>query len=312
MSSTPLANRPTAAQSTVADFATYGPVHLDVVDSSRSLAFWRDLVGLTVLDERDGALRLGVEDAELLVLHPGATRRTPRGHTGLYHLAIHLPSEAEFARVLARLFNARYPHAPTDHIMHWATYADDPDGIGLELSFETLDRFGHYELAGRHAAVVDSEGSTRDAVAPLDLEEVFSHLPGDDPARPLPAATRIGHLHFHVAELEPAVRFYEAVGFTFGVDLLIGMAEMHAGGSFPHRLALNVWQGVGAPPPPDGAAGLRHAVLWMRSPDDVSAAVARVRALGADVEELPGGGALVRDPSGNRMHLTAGEPGPDR
>jgi catechol 2,3-dioxygenase len=301
MSSTRLDSRPTPAQSTATDRVTWGPVHLDVADGSRSLAFWRDLVGLSLLEERDGAIRLGVEDAELLVLHPGATRRAPRGHTGLYHLAIHLPSEAEFARVLARLFSAGYPNAPTDHIMHWATYADDPDGIGLELSFETLDRFGRYDLAGRRPGIVDSRGRLQDAVAPLDLDEVFSHLPDDDLNRPLAPATRIGHIHLHVPELESAVRFYEAVGFGHGVSLPIGMAELHAHGSFPHRLALNVWQGVGASPPPDGTAGLRHVVVRVRSQEDVEATINRLGEIG-DVETVEGG-AVARDPGGNRVHV---------
>src|SRR5579884_1491318 len=173
MSATHTSRRPSPAETTASDFARLGPLHLDVSDGERSLSFWRDLVGLQLLDRRGEELRLGVEDAELLVLHPGATQPVPRGHTGLYHLAIHLPSEAEFARVLARLFSAGYPNSPTDHVMHWATYLDDPDGIGLELSFETLDRFARYDLTGRRPGIVDSEGRRRDAVAPLDLDEVF-------------------------------------------------------------------------------------------------------------------------------------------
>lgn len=300
MPTTPVANRPTPVHSTASDSITWGPVHLNVVEPSRSLAFWRDLVGLRLLAGHDDALRLGVEDAELVVLHPGATGPTQRGHAGLYHLAIHLPSEAEFARVLARLFSARYPHAPTDHIMHWATYLDDPDGIMLELSFETFDRFARYELARPRPAIVDSAGHVRDATAPLDLDEIFSYLPDGPLEAPLPAMSRIGHVHLHVAELEPAVRFYEAVGFTHGVTHRMGMTELHAGGSFPHRLALNIWQGIGAPPAPEGAAGMRHAVL--RSAD-VPGAAARVRALGAEIEEYDLD-ASIRDPSGNRIHLT--------
>lgn len=252
-----------------------------------------------MLAEREDELVLGAEHAELVVLHPGASQPKPQGHTGLYHLAIHLPSEAEFARVLARLFSARYPHAPTDHVMHWATYLEDPDGIMLELSFETLDRFARYELASPRPVVVDSEGRIRDATAPLDLDEVFSYLPDRDLERPLPAGSRIGHIHLHVAELEPAVRFYEAVGFTHGLTHRMGMAELHAGGSFPHRLALNIWQGVGAPPAPQGAAGMRHAVL--RS-TDIAAATRRARGVGAEVEERDGI-ALIRDPSGNWIRL---------
>jgi catechol 2,3-dioxygenase len=304
MSVTHVDHRPTPAETTGSDFAPWGAVHLDVSDGARSLGFWRDLVGLQLLEQRDAELRLGVEDAELVVLHPGAAGRVPRGHAGLYHLAIHLPSEAEFARVLARLFTARYPNSPTDHVMHWATYLDDPDGIGLELSFETLDRFGHYDLDGRQPGIVGSDGKARDAVAPLDLEEVFSFLHDRDFARPMPPQTRIGHLHLHVAALEEAVRFYEAVGFTPGPLLLRGMAELSAGGSFPHRLALNVWQGVGAPPRPAGAAGLRQANLSLRSTADLEASVERLRTRGLEVEEHDDG-AAVSDPSGNRIYLAA-------
>ncbi|HLY49773.1 MAG TPA: VOC family protein [Solirubrobacteraceae bacterium] len=306
MSTTRLARRPTPVQSTGTDLATWGPVHLDVTDGPQALGFWRDLIGLRLLAEDEGTLRLGVDDAELLVLHPGATRRVPRGHAGLYHLAIHLPSEAEFARLLARLFTARYPNSPTDHIMHWATYLDDPDGIGLEVSFETFDRFGAYDLAAGQPYVIDSDGKRRHVVSPLDLDEVFGHLSDENLDLPLAAGARIGHLHLHVSELESAVSFYEALGFRLNAELM-GMAELNLGGSFPHRLALNIWQGVGAPPRPADAAGLRQADLRVASPEELKATIDRARALGAATEERDGG-VRVADPSGNRIYLTAAQP----
>jgi len=274
--------RPGPAQTTTADRVTYGAVHLDVTDLDASLRFWAGAVGLTVLERGgDGSARLGVEDHELVVLHPGATSPVRRGHTGLYHLAIHLPSEAEFARSLARLSAAGVRQAPTDHVMHWATYAWDPDGIGLELSFETLDRFDawvtdHGDLGVRH-----TDGRVTSGRDPLDLDEVFSYLPDRDVARPMPAGTRIGHVHLHVADLDAAVTFYAGHGFELH-HLMdgFGMAELSAGGSFPHRLALNTWQGAGAPPPPEGTAGLRHVEL---------------RGAGAP--------ATLRDPAGNALVL---------
>ncbi len=291
-------HRPTPAETTASDVATLGPLHLDVTDGDRALAFLRDLVGLRLLAERADGLALGVKDAELLVLHPGATRRVPCGHAGLYHVAVHLPSEAEFARILARLFRAGYPNSPTDHLMHWATYLDDPDGIGLELTFETIDRFDRYDLAGARPAMIGSDGTRHDAVAPLDLDEVFSFLIDEDYSRPLPPQTRIGHIHLHVSDLERSVAFYEAVGFTRGVILPVGMAELSAGGTFPHRLALNVWQGVGAPPRPQDAAGLRQADVCFRSLEELDASLGRLRSLGSQLEEHRGGAAIT-DPSGN-------------
>jgi catechol 2,3-dioxygenase len=276
-------SRPTPAETTAQDTLRWGAVHLDVIDVDQSVAFWNGLIGLTVLGRDGDTARLGVEDAELVVLHGGATQFPARGRTGLYHLAVHLPSEAEFARVLARLFSQRYPHAPTDHVMHWATYLDDPNGINVELTFETLDRFGGYDTSGRQGfAIFGSDGKPRDGIAPLDLEEVLSHLPDRDFAAPMPAGARIGHIHLHVGDLAEAQEFYADLGFTPNAPLgSFGMADMAAGGSFPHRLAYNVWQGRGAPPTPPGTAGLRFAELH------------------TDGRE-PG---LVSDPSGNRIQL---------
>jgi catechol 2,3-dioxygenase len=268
--STTTTRRPTPAESTAEDTLRWGAVHLDVIGLDRSVEFWTDLIGLQVLGRDGDVVRLGVEDAELVVLHGGATQPPARGHTGLYHLAIHLPSEAEFARVLARLFQRRYPNAPTDHVMHWATYLDDPNGINVELSFETLDRFGGYDVNGEGFAIFGADGKPSAGIAPLDLDEVLRHLPEGDLAAPMGPHARIGHIHLHVADLAAARDFYAELGFTPNAPLgSFGMADMGAGGSFPHRLAYNVWQGVGASPQPPGTAGLRHAELTVAGRDPI-------------------------------------------
>jgi catechol 2,3-dioxygenase len=205
-----------------------------------------------------------------------------RGYSGLYHLAIHMPSEAEFARILGRLFAARYPNAPTDHITHWATYLDDPDGINLEISFETIDRVGDISMIGGRPSIIDSEGRRHDMTEPLGLEEVFSHRDGEDLSGPLPEGTRIGHVHLYVGDLEAAQEFYGEAGFTRHLDASgIGFADMSLGGSFPHRIAVNVWQGIGAPQTPEGTAGMKHFEL-----------------VGPDSS---GPRRELRDPSGNRL-----------
>jgi hypothetical protein len=71
----------------------HGAVHLDVTDLPRAVAFWRDLLGLTDLGGADGVARLGTGGRELIVLHAGAVRGPQRGHSGLYHVALHLPDE---------------------------------------------------------------------------------------------------------------------------------------------------------------------------------------------------------------------------
>jgi catechol 2,3-dioxygenase len=283
-----------------------GAVHLDVTDLDRGLGFWRDLLGLTELGGEPGVeARLGAGGRELVVLHAGALRGPQRGHSGLYHLALHLPDEREFARVLARLGAARYPQAPTDHIFSKATYLDDPDGIGLELTLETPERVREMEARGADVRITDRDGRPRRPVEPLDVAEVMSHLDGAYLDLPLPDGTKVGHVHLHVADLEQAFEFYrDLIGFQEHMFLLMGMVDLHAGGRFPHRIALNVWQGPGAPQPPAGTAGLRHFTLVAADQAGLDAIRARLAAAGAAVEESAAG-LLVTDPAGNRFELAA-------
>jgi catechol 2,3-dioxygenase len=284
----------------------HGAVHLDVTDLPRALAFWRDLLGLAQLEgEADGVARLGAGGRELIVLHAGAERPPQRGHSGLYHVALHLPDAREFARVIARLAAARYPQAPTDHIFSQATYLDDPDGIGLELTLETPERVAEMSVRGEEFRIVDTEGRLRRPVEPLDTEAVFSRLGDAALDEPLPAGTKLGHVHLHVGDLDVANAFYrDQLGFEEHTFLLLGMADLHTGGRFPHRMALNVWQGEGAPQPPAGTAGLRHFTIVAREAAGLAAIRNRLEAAGVDLE-ADGDALFARDPSGNRFQLAA-------
>jgi catechol 2,3-dioxygenase len=319
MSATPVGAENTVPQGTPADgpslsgeavFDTgetiaHGAVHLDVTDLPRALTFWRDLLGLGELGGADGVARLGTGGRELIVLHGGAVRGPQRGHAGLYHVALHLPDEREFARVLARLAAARYPQAPTDHIMSKATYLDDPDGIGLELTLETPERMGEFLVRGNQIVVTDSNGRPRRPVEPLDTEEVFAHLDDAGFDGPLPAMTKVGHVHLHLSDLEKANAFYrDQLGFEEHTILPMGMADLSTGGTFPHRMALNVWQGEGVAQPPAGTAGLRHFTIVSREASGLDAIRARLGAAGVRLEP-EADGLFALDPAGNRFRLTA-------
>ena len=281
------------------EFLTLGPVHLDITDLGRSLDFWRDRVGLQPRGEEDGAALLGTDTETLLVLHPGATSPARRGHAGLYHLAIHLPDEPEFARVLARLFDRRTFMSPTDHVFSKAIYLDDPDGLGLEFTLETPYRLRSMRITPTGPEVIDSEGRRRSGRDPLDVREVLSHLPDADLDRSLPVGTRIGHIHLHVGDIDAGHRFYrDSLGFLDANDFGSGV-DFHADGDFKHRMAINTWQGVGVSQPPPGTAGHRHFTIRYDSPE-------RLRSVLDRVEASPHpDGHLVHDPSGNAIVVTA-------
>lgn len=299
-----LLERPTPVQSRAGDIATWQATHLRVRDAGQAMAFWRDLLGLQVRATSGDQVALGVEDADLIVLHEGASRPVPSEHAGLYHVALHLPSARDFAAMLARLVRRGADPRPTDHLLHWAMYLWDDDGIGVELSFETPDRFDRVLPGGRRPSLLDTDGAPHGAVEPLDVAAILGSV-GPPPADgPMPAGTRIGHNHLHVGDLRAAVAFYELLGFGVNPALMSSMEDFNAGGSFPHRLAVNEWAGHGAPPAPHDAAGLHHMQLAYADPSAMREAV---RDLG-DAGYAPAGegtSAVYADPAGNLIALSA-------
>ena len=285
------------------DRITYGAVHLNVTDPRRSLEFWRDLIGLQAIDTVDDGIALGAGERALLVLHPGAERGVGRADAGLYHLAIHLPDAGEFARLLARLILAHVPQSPTDHTFSQATYVHDPDGIMLELTLETPGRFRSLEIGRDEVVMFDNQGRRRGPTEALDVEAALSHLGERDPFAALPSGTVIGHVHLHVPDLPAAFAFYrDVVGFDEHAYMApYGMADLRAGGAFPHRMALNNWHGPGARQPRRGTAGLRHFELLLREPGADLRLAARASAAGVRAERDAAGRQVLRDPAGNRI-----------
>ncbi|HEY4976949.1 MAG TPA: VOC family protein [Gaiellaceae bacterium] len=288
------------------DTLAYGAIHLDVTDGARALNFWHDIVGLSMLESTREELHLGAGERELVILHPGAEKGVAPGHSGLYHLAIHLPDETELARVLWRLIVAGYPQAPTDHTMSKSTYLSDPDGLGLELVLETPERLGSWRNEAGALQLIDSEGKPHSIAEPLDVNEVLAHLPDRGFDQPLlPPGTKIGHLHLHVSDLGAALHFYrDLIGFREHIHSPeLGFADLSAGGPFPHRLALNVWAGAGARQPEAGSAGLRRLNIVLPGQESLRQVLDRLDEAGQPTEPLHGG-VLLLDPAGNALRLT--------
>jgi catechol 2,3-dioxygenase len=283
-----------------AEFITFGSVHLDIQDLDQSVAFWRQLVGLNQLEMTDGSAALGVDDAPLVVLHASATRPVQRGYSGLFHLAIQLPNEPELARVIARLNAYGHRFGASDHIVAKSLYLNDPDGIGLEIAFETPERVRSYwwNEGTDDPIVIDAEGRRRQGVEPLDLAEVLAKLSDDDIRRTLPSGTNVGHLHVQVGDLDASYRFYrDGIGLTSNLYApWAGYGDLGAGGRVAHRIALNTWQGAGIPPRPAGVAGMRSFTIRFASQERLREAVARI-----GNAEPRGDEYLARDPDGNAM-----------
>lgn len=280
-----------------------GAIHLSVTDGMRALNFYQDVLGLTMLGHEGNRIRLGTQSLELVVLYPGAHRPVVRGTSGLYHLAIVVPSRKEFARVVARVISIGYPHAPTDHVLTKSDYLWDPDGNGIELYCESPED-GTWQFAGGGFTSITSDGRVTSGRDPIDVHGLMTLLdPEDSLDERLPEGSRMGHVHLHVHDLQEATRFYhEVIGLDItGVAKAWGVSFVSAGG-YHHHLGLNIWAGEGAPPSPSGAAGLRHFSIEVPTEAELTEVIGRVEADGAEVTAAPNG-ILVKDPSSNLVNI---------
>jgi catechol 2,3-dioxygenase len=274
-----------------------GPVHLIVRDLKRSLGFYRDLLGLKVEFSPEGAGTLSAGDEPLVVLteRRDAPPRSPRS-TGLYHFAILVPSRRDLARALKGLAQAGYPvQGASDHGVSEALYLADPEGNGIEI-YRDRDRTEWPRSGDTLAMVTD----------PLDVRGLLSLAPdGGGPWDGLPRGTRIGHVHLHVSQIPAAEAFYTgALGFDLMQEYGPSAAFLSAGG-YHHHIGVNTWAGVGAPPPPHGAAGLEALTIIYPTEDALTRAAEHLSESGVTAEEREDG-LLVSDPSRNAIRLTTG------
>ena len=272
-----------------------GYVHLVVSDLERSLQYYQQAIGMKVHRQDDDTAYLGAGKADLLVLTviPGA-KRFPRT-TGLYHFALLVPSRLELAKTLRNLIESGYGvGGASDHLVSEALYLSDPDGNGIEI----------YRDRPRETWKFD-KNQVRMAVDPLDFRNLMAELERNpEEWNGLHPDTVLGHMHLHVADLEAAERFYTQV---IGFDLMLnygGSAAFLSAGGYHHHLGINTWNGVGAPPPPEGSVGLRYFVIKVPNKDEVIAVSERLEAAQIP-SQTQDGGIFVRDPSMNGLIITA-------
>ena len=274
-----------------------GTVRLTVADLPRSRGFYERALGLRATNREDGSVALGVDGEPALIELTADAAAPPlaRRATGLYHLAVLLPSRRDLAVALRRLADARVPlDGASDHLVSEALYLHDPDGNGIEIYRDRpREEWPHVD------------GSLEMATLPLDIDDILTELP---PASAkdavVPAGTRIGHVHLQVADLDAAEGFYSGVlGFDVMVKGYAGALFVSAGG-YHHHLGLNTWQSLGAGAPPPGAIGLRSFEVALPDADELERVLERVREAGIEAERS-GPAVLVRDPSGNVVRLVA-------
>jgi catechol 2,3-dioxygenase len=290
-------NHPASHAATTIDPATaIGTVRLTVSDVDRSVTFYERTLGLRAGTTEGSTVSLGGPDGASLVELEGNPAAHPldRRATGLFHMAILVPSRLELARSLQRLAVHRWPlDGASDHLVSEALYLSDPDGNGIEIYRDRpRDEWPR------------SNGQLQMATLPLDLDHLLGELTSPT-AEMVQAGTRMGHVHLQVSDLHEAEEFYSGVlGLEVTVRGYPGALFVSAGG-YHHHIGLNTWHSAGADPAPPGSVGLRDFELVLADERALEEVVGRVEAAGIATDAVAHG-ARVRDPSGNVVVLRSG------
>jgi catechol 2,3-dioxygenase len=279
-------------------FASRTPLHigslaLNVRDRDRMTGYYRDMLGLDVIERSPSKAVLGAGGVGFLELdqRPDLKPDDER-EAGLYHTAFLMPTRADLARWILHAARTQVPiTGASDHTVSEAFYLDDPEGNGVEV------------YADRNP---DGWVWTKDLVKittdPLDIEAIVREVQPGASYDSAPGGLRIGHVHLRVGDVPRAERFYRD-----GIGLAVTRGGRHgasfmSSGRYHHHLAGNVWHSQGAGPRDPNRAGLAWFSFAANDTAEVNAARDRLRAVGAPVTVIEGGFETA-DPWGTRIRV---------
>jgi catechol 2,3-dioxygenase len=272
-----------------------GGIGLRVRDLQRMTAFYRDVIGLTILREADDSVDLGAGGVLLVTLERhGDAAIEPRRSAGLFHTAFLMPTRRDLARWLVHAGTMRVPlTGVADHLVSEAIYLDDPEGNGVEVYADRPPE-----------SWVWTDGVVTMGTDPLDIDDLMSLTDRRaDDFTTAPDGLRIGHIHLRVGDIARANDFYRtAVGLepTFSRR----DATFLSSGGYHHHVAVNIWQSAGAGRRDDATTGLAWFCLEVASPEILAAQELRFRQAGWQVTATDGGIEAI-DPWGTKLRLVS-------
>lgn len=270
-----------------------GHVKIKVENLERSLTFYQDTLGFDILERTNSTATLTTDGkTSILSLEQPENVIPKQGRTtGLYHFAILLPERSDLANIVVHFVEKGIRFAASDHLVSEALYLDDPDGNGIEV------------YSDRNPSVWkwDSNEVAMTTIR-LDIQNLLTSIKPEGKWEGMPQSTVMGHIHLHVAELEKTEEFY-IKGLGLGVvNRFAGQALFMSDKKYHHHVAINVWNGVGAPKPANNSVGLESFTLIFADEQKRQETINNLQEIAAPVIEEKNQW-ITQDPSGNTIVL---------
>lgn len=211
---------------------TIGTVYLNVASLETMLAFYQDIIGLQVHQRVGNRAHLGVGQQDILVLTETPDKKRIRSATGLYHLAILVPTRVQLAKSLKHLAETQTRiQGLSDHRVSEAIYLADPEGNGIEIYYDRAPESWY------------TDGQLQMDTLALDVNDLMRILSAEDSSWDgLAVGTIMGHIHLHVASVPKIEAFYQNM---LGMDVLmnVGSATFMSYDGYHHHVGANIWGG---------------------------------------------------------------------
>ena len=248
-----------------------GEVLLRVTDLDKMTNFYTEIIGFDVLEKDGNQVKLTADGKTPLIVLEQPEQILPKEprRTGLYHLALLLPTRADLGKAIKHFSKNNVRLGASDHLVSEALYLSDPDGNGIEIYRDREPEEWTWQ-----------NGFVAMSTDPLDAIGIVE-ASGNEEWDGLPAGTVMGHVHLHVANLPKTQAFYEALGFE--VVTPYPQALFMSTGKYHHHIGMNTWNGEGAPRPSKESAGLEAYTLVYPDEETLAAAIKKIEGLGATV-----------------------------
>lgn len=220
--------------------------------------FYQRAIGLKLVGTGTGYYALGTPDGTPLVEIHQTDLPSNENTTGLYHLALLLPTYEDLGTVLRHLIVNNVPMiGASNHGYSNALYLNDPEGNGIEIYWDKPEEEWDIQEDGTIVGVTE----------PMDAESALEAARTSFDG--MPNGTVMGHVHLHVDDVQKAAEFY---GNVMGLGLKYNMANQaffFASENYHHHLGANIWKQGNLEKPNRLAQGLRT-VDWSGTKEDLA------------------------------------------
>lgn len=277
-------------QSILTDSLKLAPSELFVADLKNMTTYYKDYVGLEVLESSKDSALLGQDHVGIIQLtsKPKLSHAGPR-EAGLFHNAIVFGSRGELSRAAEKLITSvpRLFTGTGDHLVSEAFYFNDPESNGVELYFDRPSDTWQW-----------NNGRVAMDTLYIDPVEYIHSNSGEQSTKD----KKLGHVHLKVGDIDQAQMFYvDLLGFNITANIP-GALFVSIGG-YHHHIGLNSWMSTGAGLR-QPSLGLSNVTITLGSDDNVSNLAKRLE-LAKRTFRFKNGNVIIADPWGNLLSFKA-------